>query len=107
MRDRLPHLDYFTPSENFVAAAYRCPSKCFVDLIKARPKANIDTKCDGCGDCIPVCPVPGAIIGEAGKRHVIKKDLCIGCGRCAAICRVRSISLWGSLGYETAAKGQK
>lgn len=101
MENNLPKLDYYTPSENFVSAAYKCPSKCFVDLIKARPKANIDTKCDGCGECIPVCPVTGAITGQKGTRHVIKKEICIGCGRCLNICHVRAISMWGSLGYES------
>jgi Na+-translocating ferredoxin:NAD+ oxidoreductase subunit B len=101
MHDNLPTMDYYTPSENFVSAAYKCPQKCFVDLIKVRPKANIDTKCDGCGECVPVCPVPGAITGQKGARHVIKKEICIGCGRCLNVCHVRAISMWGSLGYES------
>lgn len=107
IRNNLPQIDYYTPAENFVAAAYRCPSKCFVDQIKTRPRANIDTKCDGCGDCVGVCPVPGAIIGSKQSRHVIKKDLCIGCGRCLNVCRVRAISLWGSLGYESDSRLKK
>jgi Na+-translocating ferredoxin:NAD+ oxidoreductase subunit B len=106
MHDHLPRLDYNTPGENFIAAANRCPQKCFVDLVKARPKANIDTKCDGCGECVPVCPVSGAIAGEKGKRHVVKKEICIGCGRCLAVCHVRAISLWGSLGYNTEFRGR-
>jgi Na+-translocating ferredoxin:NAD+ oxidoreductase RNF subunit RnfB len=107
MNNNLPVLDYYTPSENFVAAVHACPSKCFVDLIKARPKANIDTKCDGCTECAAVCPVTGAITGKKGVRHVIKKDLCIGCGRCLNTCHVRAISLWGSLGYDTSRKGPR
>lgn len=99
MHDHLPRLDYGTPGENFLAAASRCPSRCFVDLVKVRPKANIDTKCDGCGECRQVCPVPGAITGRNGMRHVIDKGLCIGCGRCLTVCHVRAIALWGSLGY--------
>jgi RnfABCDGE-type electron transport complex B subunit len=99
LRDHLPHLDYGTPGENFLAAAYTCPSKCFVDLVKVRPRANIDTKCDGCGECISACPVRGAITGRQGGRHVINKNLCIGCGRCLTVCHVRAISLWGGLGY--------
>jgi Na+-translocating ferredoxin:NAD+ oxidoreductase subunit B len=107
MVENLPKIDYFTPNENFVTAVHSCPSSCFVDTIKARPKANIDTKCDGCGDCIPVCPVEGAITGVPGQRHIIKKELCIGCGRCLTICHARAISLWGSLGYEVHQKHQK
>jgi ferredoxin len=102
MNDHLPALDYRTPGENFLAAAYRCPSKCFVDLVKARPRANIDTSCTGCGACALSCPVPGAITGLPEKRHVVRKELCIGCGRCLAVCPAHAVSLWGSLGYEGA-----
>lgn len=97
MEQNLPQLDY-TAGEIFVAAANRCPSKCFTDLMKARPKANIDIKCDGCGDCVSICPV-NAIVGQHGERHVVEKSFCIGCGKCVAVCHVRSISMWGGLGY--------
>jgi len=102
MQDHLPVLDYRTPGENFLAAAYACPAKCFVDLARARPRANIDTACDGCGACVIACPVKGAITGFPGKRHVVGKELCIGCGRCLAVCHAHAVSLWGSLGYEGA-----
>jgi Na+-translocating ferredoxin:NAD+ oxidoreductase subunit B len=107
MHDHLPCLDYGTPGENFLAAASRCPSRCFIDLVKVRPKANIDTKCDGCGECAAICPVPGAITGRNTMRHVINKELCIGCGRCLAVCHVRAIALWGSLGYTADFKGSR
>jgi Na+-translocating ferredoxin:NAD+ oxidoreductase subunit B len=107
MHDHLPRLDYGTPGENFLAAASRCPSRCFVDLVKVRPRANIDTKCDGCGECASICPVPGAITGRNGMRHVINKELCIGCGRCLAVCHVRAVALWGSLGYTADFKGAR
>ena len=100
MQGNLPHLDYLTPGENFIAAAYRCPSKCFVDDVKARPRANIGTTCNGCGKCLEICPISGAISGAPGGRHVVKKELCIGCGRCLAVCDRHAISLWGSLGYD-------
>ncbi len=97
MESNLPVLDYST-SEHFVVAAAKCPSKCFVDLVKARPKANIGSECDGCGACVGSCPVK-AISGEQGQRHVVDKAKCIGCGLCLETCPQRTISLWGGLGY--------
>jgi ferredoxin len=97
MENNLPALDY-TSDENFVVAANKCPQKCFVDLVKVRPKANIEVSCDGCGKCVPVCPVK-AITGESGQRHVVDKSKCIGCGLCFDVCHVRAIKHWGGLGY--------
>jgi electron transport complex protein RnfB len=97
LANNLPALDYST-TENFVVAANKCPSKCFVDLVKKRPVANIDTKCDGCGACVPACPVK-AIAGETGKRHEVDKARCIGCGICVDVCPAKAISMWGGLGY--------
>jgi Na+-translocating ferredoxin:NAD+ oxidoreductase RNF subunit RnfB len=94
MENNLPVLDY-SKEENFIPAAYKCPSKCFVDLVAKRPKANIDTKCNGCGDCVEVCPVKGAITGEKDQRHTIVKERCIGCGICLGVCKVHAISMWG------------
>jgi electron transport complex protein RnfB len=96
----LPVLDY-SKDENFITANAKCPSKCFVDLVKARPRANIDTKCVGCGECVKLCPIAGTIKGEQDKRHVIDKDKCIGCGICLNACSKRAIALWGGLGYES------
>jgi RnfABCDGE-type electron transport complex B subunit len=94
MENNLPVLDY-SKEENFIPAAFRCPSHCFSDLVKIRSKANIDTKCNGCGACILVCPVNGVISGKKDERHVIDKDKCIGCGICLNSCPVHAISLWG------------
>ena len=97
MENNLPVLDYYT-RETFVAAAHKCPSTCFIDMARARPKANIDSKCDGCGVCPTVCPVE-AINGSHGERHVINKTTCIGCGLCVDTCHTHAISLWGGLAY--------
>ena len=94
MENNLPVLDY-SKEENFIPASFKCPSKCFIDLVKTRSKANIDTKCNGCTACVAVCPVPGAITGEQDQRHVIDKDKCIGCGICLNACPVHAISMWG------------
>jgi len=97
MGDNLPVLNY-AMGENFVVAAHACPAHCFVDLVKHRPKVNIDAKCTGCGDCVPACPTD-AISGEKGRRHVVTKEKCIGCGLCLNACPVHAIAMWGGLGY--------
>jgi electron transport complex protein RnfB len=99
IENNLPVLDY-SMQEHFVVAANKCPMKCFVDLIKTRPMANIDSKCDGCGACLLACPVD-AISGQKDKRHTVDKTRCIGCGICIGVCHVHAIVLWGSLGYAT------
>jgi RnfABCDGE-type electron transport complex B subunit len=97
MENSLPVLDYAS-GENFIVAAHTCPSDCFMDLVKFRPKVNIDAKCDGCGECVSSCPT-AAITGEKGKRHVVNKEKCIGCGLCLNTCPVHAIAMWGGLGY--------
>ena len=105
MENNLPVLDY-SKEENFIPAAYKCPSRSFTDLAKARSKANIDTKCTGCAACVAVCPVPGVITGEKDQRHVIDKEKCIGCGICLNTCPVHAISMWGvgTMGKTTVGK---
>jgi len=105
MENNLPVLDY-SREENFIVAVNKCPARCFVDLVKTRPKVNIDVKCDGCGECVPYCPVD-AIHGERAHRYVIDKDKCIGCGRCLDKCHVHAIALWGGLGYVQNARGKR
>ncbi len=95
MVNNIPVLDY-SINENFIPAAFKCPSKCFYDLVTRRPKANIDTKCNGCGVCVEVCPVPEVIQGEKSLRHMVDKESCIGCGICLNSCPVHAISLWGA-----------
>jgi len=98
MDNFLPKLKLET-AENFIVPLHKCPCNCFSDLVKNRPTVNIDTKCIGCGKCIEICPIKGAIEGEKGKRHSINKKLCAGCGRCISVCQTKSIRIWGALAY--------
>ena len=43
-------------------------------------------KCNGCGECLPKCPV-GAIAGAEGLIHVIDQDTCNYCGICETVCK--------------------
>ena len=106
MENNLPRLDY-SRDEIFIIAHAKCPTKCYVDLVKMRPKANIDTKCTGCGECARACPMKNVIRGKEGERHVIDKDKCIGCGNCLNICPVRAVALWGGLGYDSIEKQKR
>ncbi|MCL2219439.1 MAG: RnfABCDGE type electron transport complex subunit B [Chitinispirillia bacterium] len=100
IEQNLPVLDY-TGDEIFIIAHAKCPMKSYVDLAKMRPKANIDTKCNGCDLCSQACPVNGVISGDPGARHIIDKNKCIGCGICLNACPVHAIALWGGLGYDS------
>jgi Na+-translocating ferredoxin:NAD+ oxidoreductase subunit B len=105
MANNLPVLDY-KAQENFVVAATTCPSNCFVDLVKFRPKVNIDAKCDGCALCVCACPT-SAISGEKGHRHVVNKEKCIGCGLCLNACPVHAIAMWGGLGFTESTRSRR
>ena len=46
--------------------------------------ANVDeSKCDGCGICVDVCPVEAIVIDQIAK---IDADTCIDCGACVDEC---------------------
>jgi Na+-translocating ferredoxin:NAD+ oxidoreductase subunit B len=94
----LPRLLY-GDGDNFVAASYICPQNCFIDKVKHRPRVFIGTRCNGCGECVQVCPVPGAIMGVEGKRYKVNAGKCIGCGLCIPICKQRAVATIGALGY--------
>ena len=48
-------------------------------------------KCEGCEDCIPVCP-QNCIAMEQGKAKVNKDD-CIDCNACVDACTHASIEM--------------
>lgn len=53
--------------------------------------------CLGCGRCLEICPVPGAITEDQGKR--IHRSLCTRCMRCVEVClgkALRRVGEWVS-----------
>lgn len=48
-------------------------------------------KCEGCGDCVDVCPTE-AITIEDGKA-VINEEDCADCGACEPVCPTEAITL--------------
>lgn len=48
------------------------------------------SRCDGCGECVPVCP-ERAIAGAAGQRHEIDATACTRCGACLVVCHADAV----------------
>lgn len=61
----------------------------------------IEELCDGCGVCVPVCPV-NAIATEEGKAK-INPFICVGCGACIPICPKEAIDFKNSTSKQISA----
>lgn len=88
----------FTLCQNCGICVHRCTAGTIADKLKARPKAMIGTKCDGCEECKSICPTK-AIQGKRDEQHKIKFDICIGCGLCYKKCKIQAITMAFSLGF--------
>jgi NAD-dependent dihydropyrimidine dehydrogenase PreA subunit len=43
-------------------------------------------KCDGCGECIAVCPASVYELDDDGKSEPVNPDECIECCSCVEVC---------------------
>jgi len=50
--------------------------------------------CDGCGECLAVCPKSAIVMNESKKAQVVEA-LCVGCGSCISICPLEALDLHG------------
>jgi len=59
-----------------------------------------ETKCNGCGKCVNVCPVEAMTLVSSNDPHhpkmkkaKVDEDICLGCGVCVRACAHESLSL--------------
>ncbi|NQU78786.1 ferredoxin family protein [Candidatus Woesearchaeota archaeon] len=59
------------------------------------PKPIVDeSKCDGCGTCVEICPMQVFEIDSVKMKSVVKKPSeCIGCRACEVQCPLTVIKL--------------
>ena len=95
---------------NFICNCCGC---CCEAMIAARRFANLSPvhttnfipsieqqNCNGCGQCVTVCPVEAVVLSSANdpkqtkrKQASLIEDHCLGCGLCARVCPQRCIEM--------------
>ena len=48
-------------------------------------------KCEGCGDCVDVCPTEAIVIEK--EKAVINEEECADCGACEPVCPTEAITM--------------
>jgi len=56
-----------------------------------------ESKCDGCGMCVTVCP-HAVFRVERGKSRIVDRDACMECGACARNCPQGAIDVRPGVG---------
>ncbi|MEN4006671.1 MAG: 4Fe-4S binding protein [Methanobacteriaceae archaeon] len=52
----------------------------------------VESKCNGCGDCIPECPVEALSLNE-DQIAVVDEEICNLCELCIDVCPTNAIEL--------------
>jgi ferredoxin-type protein NapH len=67
-----------------------CPLGAFYSLVGRLAILRIgfdSSRCDRCGDCVPICPEPQVIhFDEIGAKGFIGDGQCLNCARCLEVC---------------------
>ncbi len=58
-------------------------------MLQAVPQIDRE-KCDGCGECLLLCPA-GAVAVEEGKAFVARPEDCTYCTECEGLCPAGAI----------------
>ena len=70
-----------------------------VKMTAQAPVAQVNAeKCNGCGDCLTVCPFAAVTLEERLEGlslSVIDPLLCTGCGNCVSVCPVGAVTVAG------------
>ena len=56
-----------------------------------------ESKCDGCGMCVTVCPHAVFALNER-KARIVDRDACMECGACAGNCPSKAITVEAGVG---------
>jgi NAD-dependent dihydropyrimidine dehydrogenase PreA subunit len=51
-----------------------------------------EDKCEGCGECVDVCPVE-VFEMQNGKSIPVNADECLGCESCVEVCEAGAITI--------------
>jgi len=51
--------------------------------------------CNGCGECVEVCPRNALSLNEEKTTLIINRQLCVKCGRCVAACTRNALTIYG------------
>lgn len=73
-----------------------CRWCCNPESIGRSPELGFrQTLCNGCGECVPICPQQALTLNEEAKTLAIDRKLCINCGTCVAACVRGALTIYG------------
>jgi len=73
-----------------------CRWCCNPESISRSPELGFrQTLCNGCGECVPVCPQHALTLNKEPTTLIIDRQLCINCGTCVTACVRGALTIYG------------
>jgi pyruvate formate lyase activating enzyme len=77
-----------------------CPLSCWwccnPESISGKPELGFrQSLCNGCMECIDVCPNKALSVGEESNAIIIDRTLCDSCGACVQACPRQALTIYG------------